>query len=125
MARETSTLHLPTSKLQVEVVAYFTLDEDDQIHRYGMEGAEAVVEVDDATGEEQLKIRKIPVDRNRREIRKMLEVGILSASRDGEQQSVGAAFVSQLPRQDVEVLVEHLVKVRAGDERDPKAQAGT
>lgn len=126
MNRETTTIHLPVSRMDAQVVTYFTLEEDDTVNKYGLEGAEAVIVVDEATGNENLNVKNIPVDRNRREIRKMAELGVVSATKDGETVPVGAAFVANLPRQDVEVLTEKLLKVRSGVSDDPKeAPKGT
>ncbi len=115
MARPTTPLHLPVSGFDVELYTYFTEGEDADITRRGLEGAEVVIVVDQETGEESVQVKNVPIDRNRREIRQMLALGIASATRGDERLVIDEAFVRDLPRPDAERLTEHLLKVRAGD----------
>ncbi len=115
MARLTTSLHLPVSGFEVEVYTYYTEGEDADITRHGLEGAEVVIVVDQETGEEQVQVKNVPIDRNRREIRQMIRYGIASAKRGDESPAIDEAFVRDLPRQDAEILTDHLLKVRAGD----------
>ncbi len=115
MARPTSTMQLPVSGFEVEVFTYYTEGEDADITRHGLEGAEVVIVVDQETGEERVQVKNVPIDRNRREIRQMIRYGIASAKRGEESPTIDDAFVRDLPRQDAELLTDHLLKVRAGD----------
>lgn len=118
--RPTTTLTLPISGFSCEIATYITKGEDDAINAYGLAGAEAVNAPDPDTGEDRLSMKGIPVDRYRREILKLLDVGIKSASRGGESIPVGFAFIGELPTADVSLLAQKLIAVRSGD-ADPKA----
>ena len=118
--RPTTPLTLPVSGFAVELATYYTKGEDDAINAYGLQGAEVVTVPDPATGDDRLTLQHIPVDRYRREVLKLLELGIKSATRDGESVPVGFDFIAELPTKDVALLTEKLITVRSGD-GDPKA----
>src|SRR5947208_2272893 len=109
MDRPTTPFSLTVSGYDVQLVTYFTKGEDDAINRYGLEGAEVVVEPDPVTGQDQFRYRNMPVDRYRREVAKLLELGVVSASKDGTSVEVGAQFVESLPTKDVDLLTERLI----------------
>jgi hypothetical protein len=119
MTRPTTTLTLPVSGYTVEIVTYLTKGEDDAVDRHGMGDAIVSVEPDPETGQERYRLKNLPTDRFRREVAKLLELGIRSARKDGAEVAVGAEFVTDLPTKDVDLLTEKLIAVRAGD-GDPK-----
>jgi hypothetical protein len=124
MTRPTTTHTLPISGYTVEIATYLTKREDDAVNACGMAGAEIVNEPDPETGEDRVYIRKMPVDRYRREVGKLLEVGIKAARVEGQDVPVTADFVADLPQKDADFLAEKLIAVRAGN-ADPKVPSPT
>ncbi len=119
MSRPTTSFTLPISGYTCALVTYYTKGEDDAINAYGLSGAEMVNEPDPETGEDRYRLKHLPLDRFRREVGKLLELGIASAKLGETDVPVGASFVTDLPTKDAETLSTKLIAVRSGT-ADPK-----
>ena len=123
MTRPTTTLTLPVSGFSIDLVTYFTQGEDDAVDLYGLGDAYVDVGTDDA-GKERRVYKNIPLNRRRREIEKMLEIGIVAARKGDENLPVGMEFVLNLPNTDINFLDPKIVAVAVGNS-DPKAPTAT
>ncbi len=119
MSRPTTSFTLPISGYTCALVTYYTKGEDDAINAYGLAGAEMVNEPDPETGEDRYRLKHLPLDRFRREVGKLLELGITAAKLGEIDVPVGASFVNDLPTADADTLATRLITVRSGTP-DPK-----
>lgn len=124
MDRPTTTLHLPVSNFDVQLVTYLTKGEDDAVNAAGLEGAEVVFEIDPKTGRELPKLVNVSTQRYRREVAKIIELGVHAASLEGKDVPVDTNFVNNLPMADVDLLADKLIAVRSVT-GDPKAATNT